>query len=234
MPRKKASSKFPLEISYETSLLTLITFVISIASLAWQIINYFEGAQVKLIATDQITIGSSERVNFPNRDGGPFVHFIARMSYVNAAATSYNATIRTERLRIKVEGQQVFEYQWFRFVTSDAAGPDGADLKVDKITDAHPFPLAAGSSESHETLFQPWQKVCPETATQCRTDDNYIDWKTFTGWFANKHVVEFEFLADIYGLQDPVSAKCTVKMSDERFANLVARKWASPVCTTLK
>ena len=231
MAKKLKSSRFPIEINYETSLLTLITFLISIASLAWQIINYFEGPQVKLIATDQITIGSSESVNFPNRDGGPFVHFIAQMSYVNAAAASYNATIRTERVRIKVEGQKVFEYQWFRFVTSDAAGPSGANLVVEKKSDAHPFPLVAGSSESHETLFQPWQKACTPAVPGCNWDENYIDWNTFIDWFGKKHVVEFEFVADIYGVKNPVSAKCTVTMSEKRFVEFKARKWASPICT---
>jgi hypothetical protein len=225
-------SVFPLKITYDTSLLTLITFAISIATLTWQIINYFEGPQVRLIAPDQITIGSSERVNFPIRDGGPYVHFVARLSYVNAAAASYNATVRAERVRVTVEGKPAFEYRWFRFVTSDAAGSQGTDLVVDKASDAHPFALAAGSSESHETLFQPWQKACAAAAADCKTDDNYIDWKTFVEWFGNQHVVEFEFLTDIYGQVDPVSAKCTVRMSDERFQNLAARKWGSPFCTT--
>jgi hypothetical protein len=222
-------SAFPFEISYETSLLTLITFAISVVTLAWQIINFLEGPQVKLIAPDQITIGSSERVKFPSRDGGPYVHFIARLSYVNSAAAGYNATIRAERVRVKVEGQQVFEYRWFRFVTSDAAGSQGNDLEVSKVSDAQPFPLAAASSQSHETLFQPWQ--CSAKDARCKTgDDNYIDWKTFVEWFAKKHVVEFEFLTDIYGRETPVSAKCTVTMPDERFAAFAARQWASPVC----
>lgn len=230
MAKKIKSAKFPLKISYETSLLTLITFVISIASLLWQTINYFEGPKVRLIAPDQIVIGSSERVKYPNRDGGPYVHFITPMSYVNAASAGYNATVRAERIRIKIEGQQVFEHQWYHFVHSDAVGEGGTELKVETDSDARPFPLAAGSSASHETLFQPWEKQCAAGATKCHADDYYVDWTTFLDWTAKNHVIEFEFLADIFGSNTPVVATCKVNMSEQRFKDMVARRWASPAC----
>lgn len=153
MAKKQTSAKFRFKISYEASLLTLITFLISIASLSWQIINYFEGAQVRLITPDQITIGSSPRMNYPNRGGGPYVHFITRMSYVNAASAGYNATVSVERVSITVDGQHTFEYRWYYFVTSDAVGKDGTELDVKKTLYAQPFALAAGSSASHETFF---------------------------------------------------------------------------------
>ena len=223
---------FPLKITYETSLLTLITFLISIASLVWQIFNFFEGPQVRLIATDQITIGASDAVGFPNRDGDkPLVHFIARMSYVNAASAGYNAITRTERMRIRIDGQREFESQWFRFVGSDADGPGGAHLVVDKKSEAHPFPVMAGNAETHETLFQPWQKACPANDSSCHWDDNYVDWDTFIDWLGKKREIEFEFLTDIYG-QKTVSATCIVRMSPERFADLKKRRWGSPVCGT--
>ncbi len=234
MAKKQTSAKFRFKISYEASLLTLITFLISIASLSWQIINYFEGAQVRLITPDQITIGSSPRMNYPNRGGGPYVHFITRMSYVNAASAGYNATVSVERVSITVDGQHTFEYRWYYFVTSDAVGKDGTELDVKKTLYAQPFALAAGSSASHETLFQPWQKDCSSAASPCTASDNYVDWKTFVQWFGNKHVLEFEFLADIFGREKPVSGKCKVEMSPERFAELLTREWASPVCTPIK
>lgn len=227
-PRPKGWA-FPLKVSYETSLLTLITFLISIASLVWQIVNYFEGPQVRLIAADQITIGSSGAVKFPNRDGGPFVHFIAQMSYVNSASSGYNATIRVERIRITIGGQKPFEYRWYRFVSRDADGADGSQLVVNKISEAHPFPVTAGSSQSRETLFQPWQKDCAATDNSCQWDENYIDWTAFIDRFGKTRTAEFEFIAEIYG-QKPTSATCIVTMSEERFADLKSRKWGSPVC----
>jgi hypothetical protein len=229
--KAKPVQLFGLQVSYETSLLTLITFFLSISSLAWQAINYFEGPQVKLISPDQITIAPSDQVNFPNRDiEGPYVHFIARLSYVNSAAAGYNATVRYERVRVKVNGRHVFEGQWYNFVGSDAGGKDGQNLIVEKKSYAHPFPLAAGTAESHETLFQPWEKQCPSQSTGCSADDNYVDWTTFISWLSKEHVIEFEFLTDVFGRKTPVSVTCKVTMSDERFNDMVKRRWSSPVC----
>lgn len=231
---KKRKSKFRFKVSYEASLLTLITFLISIASLSWQIINYFEGAQVRLITPDQITIGSSPKMNYPNRGGGPYVHFITRMSYVNSASAGYNATVSAERVRISVNGQHAFEYRWYYLVKSDAVGKDGNELKVDKELYGQPFALAAGSSTSHETLYQPWHRDCSTAAAPCTALDNYVDWKTFMQWFGDKHTLEFEFFADIFGRAAPISAKCRVEMPNERFAELQTREWASPVCTAVQ
>jgi hypothetical protein len=228
-PARDARSGFA--ITYETSLLTLITFTISIATLVWQIVNYLEGPQVKLITPAQITIAPSGLVQFPNRDGGPFVHFIADMGYVNEASAGYNATIRTERLRITVAGAPTFEYAWYYTVVSDAGGPQGLSLVVTKKAPSHPLPLPAGSSQSHETLFQPWLKDCSAVAAPCKPDDNYVDWKTFVGWFQKTGVINFEFMLDVFGRDEPLSEKCTVRMSPAELAIFVQRGWGSPFCT---
>ncbi len=225
------AGKFPIKLTYDANLLALITLVISLGTLAWQIVNYVQGADVRLIAPNQITIGASDAVMFPNRAGGPYVHFIMRYSYVNQAAAGYNATVREERLRVTVSGHRSFEYRWFRFVSSDAAGPNGTQLKVDKIKDAQPFPVAAASSDSHETLFQPWQNDCPaKTRTPCDPLANYVGWTTFLNWFAKDRTVEFELLAYVFGSKQPVSAKCKVTMPKERFDDMVQQRWGSPIC----
>jgi hypothetical protein len=141
-----------LKISYEANILTLITLVMSVGSLAWQTVNYLKGAETRLIPPEQVVIADSGAAKFPNRDGGPYVHFIARMSYVNAGAAGYNATIRAERVRVTVSGRQ-FEQNWFRYVHSDADSTEATKLVVDKVSEARPLPLTAGSAESHETLF---------------------------------------------------------------------------------
>jgi hypothetical protein len=222
-------TKSYLKISYEANILTLITLVMSVGSLAWQTVNYLKGAETRLIPPEQVVIADSGAAKFPNRDGGPYVHFIARMSYVNTGAAGYNATIRAERVRVTVSGRQ-FEQNWFRYVHSDADSTEATKLVVDKVSEARPLPLTAGSAESHETLFQPWEKECPSSLPQCDRRENYIDWKTFLEWFTSSRKLELEFLADIYGRPEPILAKCQIEMEPEHVANLKARGWASPVC----
>ena len=202
----------------------------SVASLVWQTIDYVKGAEVYLIQPEQIVIAASGPAEFPDRDGGgPYVHFVARMSYVNSGAAGYNATIRAERVRITVAGRR-FEQQWFRYVHSDADSTDATKLVVDKVSEARPLPVTAGSAESHETLFQPWEKECSSSRPQCDRRENYVDWKTFLQWFAPSRKLELEFLADIYGKAEPILAKCRIEMEPQHVANLTARGWASPVC----
>lgn len=219
-----------LKISYETNILTLITFAMSVAALVWQTVDYVKGAEVHLIQPEQIVIAASGPAEFPDRDGGgPYIHFIARMSYVNSGAAGYNATIRAERVRITVAGRR-FEQRWFRYVHSDADKADATKLVVNEPSEARPLPLTAGSSESHETLFQPWEKECASFQPQCDRRENYVDWKTFLEWFAPSRKLELEFLADIYGRAEPISAKCHIEMARQHIANLKAQGWASPVC----
>ena len=166
--KRKTAAKSGFKISYEASILTLITFAISITSLGWQTVNYFAGAKVRLIPPDQITIGSSPTVTYPPRDGGPFVHFIARMGYVNEASAGYNATVRAERVRVRAAGQRAFESRWYFFVISDAVGAKNDELQVKKEKSAQPFPLAECFWSSH-------------VETGCRMC-RYRVWASSHGW----------------------------------------------------
>ncbi len=216
-----------LNASFLTSIISLIT---SVTALGWQIINYMAGPDVMLIAPDQITVGSSEQVNFPLRGGGPYVHFIAQMSYVNKGAIGYNATVKSERVRVKIANMAPFEHRWFRFVSSDSGGPDGWKLQATKVRDAVPFPITAGTASSQETLFQPWPKNCSGAVSKCWEKQNYVTWDSFIQSLAASpdHIIEFEILADLYERAEPISIKCTVKI--DNLDELREHRWKSPVC----
>jgi hypothetical protein len=188
------------------------------------------GPNVMLIAPDQITIGSSEQVKFPLRGGGPYVHFIAQMSYVNKGAIGYNATVKSERVRVKVANMKPFEHRWFRFVTSDSGGPDGWKLQVTKVRDAGPFPITAGTASSQETLFQPRPKNCSGAVSKCSERQDYVTWDYFIQSLTASadHTIEFEILADLYERAEPISIKCTVKI--DKLDELREHRWGSPVC----
>jgi hypothetical protein len=224
------AKKSRFTITYEASLLTLITFVISIASLGWQLFNYFQGAQIRLISPDQIVIGSSEKVDFHSRDQGSYAHFIVRMSYVNAGATGYNATIRGERIKVTIDGAPVFEHRWYRFVAHDAQGPAGADLKVDKVSDARAFPIMAGNAESHATLFQPWPKQCAQDAKNCDRRESYLTWTKFLDLLKAKLTLDVEIISEAFGRSAPVHSRCKIEMDQGSFEAMQKNGWGSPVC----
>jgi hypothetical protein len=248
MPRRHAKESAPEAAPVEagktswrsavatwTPIFAGVSLGLSILSSGWQVIHYYEGPQVRLITPDQITIASSTAVKYPDRDHkGPYVHFIARMSIVNEAGTGYNTTVSRERVRVTVQGHAVFEGFWYNFVSSDAGGKDGGDLIVDPKSFAHPFPLAAGSAESHETLFQPRQRDCSGVTPPCSAFDNYIKWADFVGWFQKDKPIEFEFMADTFTGKQPVPAKCKVEMYVEQFDSMKQRQWTSPICTPVK
>ena len=221
---------FPLKINYKADILTVITFLMSFAALLWQVVNYLQGAAVRVFAPDQIIIAASDKVDFPNREGGPYVHFLARMSYVNEGSVGYNATIRRERIEISIADVLQLEQYWYRFVSSDATGPQGTTLVVSKISDFHPFGLQAGSAESHLTLFQPWPKKCAVTEKNCKWDVNYMSWENFFKLVKPGQKVKVRLLADEFVTASPVTAECTATLNSQSYSNLEERRWDSPVC----
>lgn len=222
--------KLPFKIDYEVGVITLVTFVMSAASLGWQIFNYFQGAEVRLVPPDQIVLGSNEGLDIRSRDAGSYAHFIVRMSYVNEGAAGYNAAILREKVRITFEGHPPFEHQWYQFVTHDLSSTDRNKIKVDKESDARPFPLPAGTSESHATLFQPWPKDCSPFAPPCNARDNYVIWQAFVDLLKDKRAFEVQIVADTINKKNAVMAKCKINMSNQALDNLVTAGWASPVC----
>jgi hypothetical protein len=210
--------------------LALIALLISLGTLSWQIGNYLAGPEVELFAPDQVVIASSAVAGFPNREGGPYAHIFGRMSYVNAGAAGYNATVRRESALISIPGRAPFEQRWYRFVSADATGTDGNNLTVEKLADAGPFPLPAGSSTTHLTLFQPWPHRCASRDAACDQRQNYVTWDKFLELTKDQREFDIQFVAETYDAEPRVVAKCKVKLSERSYAGLMSRSWASPAC----
>lgn len=226
IPEKKPRFK----VTYEASVFALVTFAISMVSLGWQVVNYLQGAKIRIIPPDQIVIGSSKSVDFASRDQGQYVHFIVRMSYVNEGATGFNATMRRERIIVKLDGYPPFEQRWYRFVVHDVTGPTGSDLKVDKVSDARAFPVVAGNAETHATVFQPWPRLCEPGVLNCDPRESYLPWDKFLDLFAAKRTMEIEVLSEAFGQSKSSSSKCRIEMDENSFAAMKRNGWGSPIC----
>lgn len=217
-------------IDRKINLPAMIALAISVTTLGWQIGNYLAGPEVELFAPDQVVIASSEVAGFPNREGGPYAHIFGRMSYVNAGAAGYNATVRRESAMVSIPGRAPFEQRWYRFVSADATGTEGDTLAVEKLADAGPFPLAAGSSTTHLTLFQPWPHRCASKDATCDPRQNYVTWDKFLELTKDQREFDIQFVAETYDAEPRVVAKCKVKLSERSYAGLMSRSWASPAC----
>lgn len=220
----------PIKLNPEVELVGLVTFLVSIASLGWHVSNYLQGPQIEVFPPDQIVIGRSDKVDFPNRDRGPHFHVVGRMSYANKGAAGYNAIIQRARLIISIPNHEEIEHRWYRFVSTDSAGDNGGALIVTKLSDAGPFPVTAGSSESHQMLFQPWPKDCGDQSVKCHAADNYLDWDRFVDLLEPKGTMTLTFLADVFGESEPATAVCKIVMKKKHIKLMSQRKWASPVC----
>jgi hypothetical protein len=221
---------FPLKISYKADILTLITFAMSAAALGWQMVNYLQGAAVRLIPPDEIILASSDKADYPAVSGGPYFLILARMSYVNEGATGYNATIKRERIEISIPDVLDMEEYWYRFVGADAAASDANKLVVTTVSDFHAFGLQSGSSESHLTLFQPWPKDCPTADKNCKWNVNYVPWDTFSKAVKPTQYMKIRLFADIYGSSHSVSAECEVTITKETYDNVQLRRWDAQIC----
>ena len=218
------------ELDQKISVIALITFVMSAASLIWQGVNSWQGATVRMINPDQIEIGSTEAFALKSRDDGSYANFIVAAIYVNESAGGYNETILRERLTIRFKDGPEIEHRNYWSVTSDLDLKDRNVIKLTKVKDALPFHLLAGTSESHDTLFQPWPKLCAPGDAKCSARDNYMTWPAFVALLTAKHEIEFIVTGDTASGKTVIAARCTVKIDGRALANLIAKGWGSPVC----
>ena len=218
-------------VKREIDVISLSALLLSIAAIVWQAVTFFTGAQLQLVAHDQIVILRSDVAKFEGADG-PFMHIIARMGYVNKASAGYSTVVQRERLVISI-GQRSFEHQWYKFVTADT-GSLPTELVVTKKTDTLPFVVAAQGSESHATLFQPWPKTCPAGQKDCKQDEAYLKWSEFLAMLAalkdSERYITLKFLVDEYGRSSTHEQQCRIRISNPALQRLEKQGWTSPRC----
>lgn len=209
---------------------TVLSALAGAVALVWHFVNWLKGPDVVLVKPEQVILARSDKVDFPRRGGGPYVHVVAPVSYTNAGAAGYNAVVSRETIEVEFGEGNVFEHRWYRFVTSDAGGAHGEELIVTKLSDVQQFPLQAGSARSHETLFQPWPTQCPEDETECDPRSNYVHWNKFMEALSRSPQVVIRMESRVYGQESSARATCKVSISESQYADLRARKWISPIC----
>ena len=103
-----------LTVKRETDLVALAAFILAFAAVAYQVAEYFRGAQVKLFGPEQILIHGD------NIDGQDYVRFATRMSFINSGDIGYNAVIGRELLQVQIGGSP-YAQTWQSFIHSGSS-----------------------------------------------------------------------------------------------------------------
>jgi hypothetical protein len=145
----------------------LAAFLLSGAAITIQISAWLKGPNLKLLPPDQVFIGKKTY-----SDNVARALFGATLIYVNKGEKGYTAIVRREAIVLTIAGK-TFEQGWDKFTTFAEAKP--ADGKP-----AIPFSVDGGATETHQTMFVPWPKRCPQPAKgSCSVQENHIKWVEF-------------------------------------------------------
>src|ERR1700761_85111 len=164
-----------LRVARKTEIIALVAFILSASGVIWQVILYTRGAVVTLFPSDQILLTATDALGRNYAGEESLLALVATMSYVNDGEAGQNAVIRREYISFSL-GTSNIEHRWYEFGTSDVS--NGA-LTFKPDSEARPFPVAASSAASHETLFAPWEIDCSAANTACNEAKNFVKWSDF-------------------------------------------------------
>jgi hypothetical protein len=209
-----------LEIERKTDILALAAFVIALGGTAFQVSAFVRGAEITIVAPDQILFTAEKYSN-----GHTYVRFAARMAYVNSGQQGYNGVVRKELLKYTLDGV-AYTQIWQKFTASDADESD--KLVMNPQGTAIPLPVEAGSSLSHETLFTPLTIRCPSGPSGCAWA-NYLEWNRFLTLIRDRSEITFRVTAELYD-GTKVEAACTVDLNADVTDRLEKSGWYAPTC----
>jgi hypothetical protein len=214
-----------LQVARKTEFIALAAFSLSISTLIWQLINQTVGSVVKLFPTDQIVITAVDKLGRNYSGQTNLLALIATMAYVNEGDTGHNAVIRREYINFSF-GDRHIQHRWYEFGSSDIQ--DG-NLTFKRDSDAHPFPINAGSAVSHETLFTAWEIDCEHLPKGCDPAENFVKWDDFLQTIKSTKQLSLNTSADVFPSRK-VTAGCLVRLRDWEIAILEKEQWLSAAC----
>jgi hypothetical protein len=214
-----------LRIARKTEIIALVAFILSASGVIWQIIIYTRGAVVTLFPTDQIVLAATDKLgrNYSGEDS--LLALIATMSYVNDGEAGQNAIIRREYISFAL-GASNIEHRWYEFGSSDV---ENIAQTFKRDSEARPFPVAASSATSHETLFAPWEIDCSAATTPCNAAKNFVKWSDFISAIKTNPSITFTTQADVYPSKR-IAATCTAQLRGWEIDILEKEKWLTAAC----
>lgn len=208
-----------LKISRQTDILALAAFLLSLSGVIYQVSMFVRGPVVTLHPPQQVLIFAYT----PPQGIEAIVRFNARMTYVNTGHVEHNAVVKRESMTFKL-GDEKFTQEWESFAIPV---PHSPELTWDKKDEAHPVPVNAKSSESHQTSFTPY----PIRGI----DDNrkfiyYLSWDEFIKKIERQAKLELEWIAEIYGSSKTHRTTCWIELDHHTKKHLAQKKWEAIAC----
>jgi hypothetical protein len=211
-------------LSRKIDLLALAALLISITTLSIQLSAWLKGPNLKLLPPDQVFIWKQASYS----DNVPRALFGATLIYVNSGEKGYAAIIRREAIHVAIAGRD-FEQGWDKFATFAAAKP--ADGKP-----AIPFSVDGGATDTHQTMFIPWPRHCPQPANgPCDVQENHIKWTDFIDELhrlakAGQKEFEFKFTTEMMDSKS-ISASCKIAIDEPTVAAIdQSQFYYAPTC----
>ena len=166
-----------LEIENRTDILAFTAFLISLISIGYAIKAFVQGASVNLFQPTSLIIAASSY----DEGGERYIVSIARFAYANSGKQGYSALITDEKIRFKIrkeepEKEKTITQDWHAFVaTTTKEGVFNLSSQIKPVfkSEAAPFVLPGGESESHETFLASRPIYC-RTDQSCNEDHNYV------------------------------------------------------------
>jgi hypothetical protein len=210
-----------LEISRRTDILAFAAFLISLSGILYQVGMFVRGPVVTLYPPQQVLIFADT----PSQGIEEIVRFNARMTYVNTGEVGHNVVVKKERMTFKL-GDEKLTQEWESFTIPM---PHGPELTWNKRDDAHPVPVNAKSSESHQTSFTPYP------VRGIEKDDNrkfayYLSWDEFIKKIERQEKLELAWVSEIYGPAKVHRATCWIELDHHTKEHLAQKKWAAIAC----
>lgn len=213
-----------LEVEPRTDIIALAAFFLALSGVLFQTVAYFRGPEIQLFAPDQVALYAQA---YPDKQ--QYMTLITSLAYVNTGQPGYNGTLRREAVRLRL-GERDYEWVWHRFVSTDAKG---VELQVVDKGEARPLPVAAGSSESHETEFRPRRQRCQPEQSDCDTNANFLTLEQLLAAMERQGQLRFTFSTEVYGEQ-PVTVTCAVDVDAGLRLALRENGWAASSCWEVK
>lgn len=212
----KGTKWWRLEIDRKTNLISLIAFLLSIASVASQAYFFFQGPRISLQPPDMVVFYKGEQ----GVDGRSYLKISSRMTFVNSGQPGFNDAISKEYAVVDLAGKMYLLF-WKDFVSTDAVEKK---LVVQKKEDAAPVVVTAGSAVTHETSFTP-------TYTPLKNDKpgaNFLEFAEFEKMAIATAEIRVTLGYETFsGLKGGVRCSLVV---DARFKDYLRNGWANPTC----
>ena len=210
-----------LEISRRTDILALAAFLISLSGVLYQVSLFVRGPVVTLYPPQQVLIFADT----PSPGSEEIVRFNARMTYVNTGEVGHNVVVKKERLTFKLGDEKLMQ-EWESFTIPVPRGPE---LTWNKQDDAHPVPVNAKSSESHQTSFTPYP-IRGLEKNDNRKFAYYLAWDEFIKKIERQEKLELEWVSEIYGSSKVHRTTCWLEFDQHTRAHLAQKKWEAIAC----